>query len=62
MKYRHMGSGEIVDATRLEGPMLIQTKDGEGCAEAGQWFIERPGEWPVICNNDTFIQAFEATP
>lgn len=51
-------SGTEATATVLDGPTLLNTPDGEFCAEVGQIAVQYAGQKPLVLTPQQFADQF----
>lgn len=51
-------NGAIALATALEGPMIINTPEGEFCADAGHVVVQYDGQKPIVLTPALFAAQF----
>jgi hypothetical protein len=54
--------GKIGEVEVLPGPCLLNTPDGEFCAEAGMIVVRFTGEKPIVLNQSLFDLQFTELP
>lgn len=50
--------GVQIEAIQLTGPTLLNTKDGEISAEAGQYLLSITKQYPIILDASVFEESF----
>lgn len=50
--------GALVEAIKLDAPMLLNTLTGEACGEPGQWLVYLPSSLPVFMSDEAFSSSF----
>ena len=51
-------NGEQVYCIQLTGPTILNTVEGEKCAEETDWMVLLPNGKCAVVKNETFVQGF----